>query len=78
MSTKRATEDLLGSLHDAVAQDLLMRVQSGEATPAELQAAIKFLKDNGIEALVSGDNNLGKLMNALPDFEEDANDLAIN
>lgn len=78
MATKRASEDLLGSLHDAVAQDLLMRVQTGEATPAELQAAIKFLKDNGIEALMSSENNLGKLMNALPDFEEDADALSVN
>lgn len=68
----RASEALLSTLHDAVAQELLGRVRSGEASPAELSAAIKFLKDNGIEAIPSMDNNIGKLMASLPDFEEDA------
>lgn len=76
--SKRASEDLLATLHDAVAVELLARVKSGEASPAELGAAIKFLKDNGIEALPTVDNNLGKLMASLPDFEEDTDDHAIN
>jgi hypothetical protein len=76
--TKRASEDLLSTLHDAVAQELLGRVRSGEASPAELSAAIKFLKDNGIEALPTIDNNIGKLMASLPDFEEDTDDHPIN
>ena len=38
--TQRASEDLLSTLHDAVAQELLGRVRSGEASPAELSAAI--------------------------------------
>lgn len=64
-----ATEKLLGLLHDAVAQDLLARITGGEATAADLNAAIKFLKDNNIEALPTEDNSLGKLAEALPDFE---------
>lgn len=68
---KRATEEILGSLHDAVATDLLRRVQSGEATPAELNAAIKFLQNNGIEALATDDNPLGKLVSALPTFDDE-------
>ena len=67
----RASEDLLATLHDAVANDLLARVRSGEATSAELSAAIKFLKDNGIEAVPSMDNSLGKLMASLPTVEDD-------
>lgn len=61
-----ASSDLLKSLHTAVAEDLLEKVQSGEATAAELSAAIKFLKDNGIEALPTEGSTLGNLVDSLP------------
>jgi hypothetical protein len=67
----RATEDLLGQLHAAVAKDLLNKVKSGEASAQELNAAIKFLKDNGIELLSEPGDDLDKLANSLPDFRED-------
>lgn len=67
----RASEDILAALHDAVAKDLLNKVLSGEATAQELSAAIKFLKDNGIEALPDTDNNIGKLAAALPQFDDE-------
>lgn len=63
-----ASEELLGLLHEAVATDLLKRVTSGEATPQELAQAIKLLKDNGIEALPTENNKLGKLAQSLPEF----------
>lgn len=69
--SKRATEDVLGSLHEAVAKTLLEKVQSGEATPAELNAAIRFLKDNSIEAIMSEGSSLDKLYKSLPTFDED-------
>lgn len=70
--SKRASEELLGALHDAVAKDLLTRVLSGEASPAELNAAIKFLQNNGIEAaLATEDSPLGKLAAALPKFDDE-------
>lgn len=69
------SKDLLELLHESVAKDLLVRVQSGEATPAELSAAIKFLKDNGVEALPVEDGSLAKLVNVLPVFEEDSRDV---
>ncbi|WP_291810300.1 hypothetical protein [Limnobacter sp.] len=68
-------KDLLELLHESVAKDLLARVQSGEASPAELNAAIKFLKDNGIEALQKEDSPLAQLAGALPVFEEDIRDV---
>lgn len=61
-----ASTDLLKSLHNAVAEDLLEKIQSGEATAAELSAAIKFLKDNGIEALPMEGSPLGNLVDNLP------------
>jgi hypothetical protein len=46
----KANEDLLNGLHSMVAQDLIRKISSGEATVQELNAAIKFLKDNDVTA----------------------------
>jgi hypothetical protein len=64
---------VLEALHEAVARDLLKRIQSGEASPAEITAALKLLRDNGIEAMPTQDNPLGQLADKLPEFiEQDA------
>lgn len=63
-----ASEETLGLLHTAVAEDLLNKIKSGEATPAEISAAIKFLKDNGIEAAPVENSRTTQLANSLPDF----------
>lgn len=68
----KATEDLLNSLHEAVARDLLNKVASGSASAQELQAAIKFLKDNGIEADVQTNTDMHDLAKVvLPSFSDD-------
>lgn len=67
----RAPDEVLGALHAAIADDLLRRVQSGEATPAELNAAIKFLQNNNIEANIAESPELEKLAMALPKFIDD-------
>ena len=46
-----ATEDKMGTLHEAVVSLLLQKVLDGTATPAELSTAVKMLKDNNIEAI---------------------------
>ena len=66
-----ANEELLGALHEAVASDLLRRVMSGEATSSEMSVVVKFLKDNGIEALATESNSLGKIAQAMPEFDEE-------
>jgi hypothetical protein len=71
MTKTRAEEELLGQLHEAVAKSLLQKVTTGEATAAELNAAIKFLQNNGIEAIQSENNPLGMLAAALPVFDDD-------
>jgi hypothetical protein len=68
-----ASEDLLEALHCAVAEDLLAKVRSGEATAQELSAAIKFLKDNGIEATRASNPTLGQIEAALPQFDDEDN-----
>jgi hypothetical protein len=40
--------DLLYQLHGLVLNDLIDKIQSGEATSADLSTAIKFLKDNNV------------------------------
>lgn len=71
MSKPRASEELLGKLHEAVTLDLLRRVQSGEASPAELNAAIKLLQNNGIEAILTEESPLKALMDSLPKFDDE-------
>ncbi|WMM95755.1 DNA maturase A [Roseobacter phage CRP-403] len=66
-----ASKDLLGDLHSAVASELLMRIKSGEASAAELSTAIRFLKDNNIEAIASENDGLTELMKSLPDFDSE-------
>lgn len=65
MNTK-ASFDLLDALHSAVAHQLLEKVQSGEATAAEISVAVKFLKDNGVEALAVENSPVGNLLQSLP------------
>jgi len=64
-------------LHEAVAKTLLATVNSGEATAAEIQAAIKFLKDNNITSAIEAGNTLDTLKKALPRFDDDDNVVAI-
>jgi hypothetical protein len=68
MSNKVSTT--LNMLHEAVAEELLERVRSGEAKPADLSVAVKFLKDNGIEAIPTDGSLLQALFEELP-FDED-------
>ena len=56
----------LATLHTAVAQELLDRVRSGEAKPADMSNAIKFLKDNNIDAMPVQGSPLDGLLNSLP------------
>tara|TARA_R110000782_G_scaffold15142_2_gene44437 strand:+ start:207 stop:437 length:231 start_codon:yes stop_codon:yes gene_type:complete len=70
-----ATEDTMGTLHDAVVSLLLSKVQDGTATPAELSTCVKMLKDNNIQAIPTENNKLGKLALSLPDFDTDEESL---
>ena len=41
---------LMETLHHGIGEELLRRIQTGEATSADLSVARQFLKDNGIDA----------------------------
>ena len=69
---------VLSILHNAVAEDLLQKILGGEASAQELNAAIKFLKDNGIEALSVEDSPLANLAASLPDFDNDEDETSLH
>jgi len=60
-------KQLIDSLHEAVTQQLLLRVRSGEATASELSVAVKFLKDNGASLdVIMAESPMANLLNDLP------------
>jgi hypothetical protein len=68
-------EELLSKIHEALGHDLLRRIETGEATAAELNVARQFLKDNGVDATPKASEpllNLAKVMPFDPDEEEAA------
>ena len=64
-------EEILQSLFDAVADDLLIKIKSGEAKPADLAVAVKFLKDNNITCVPTDGYSLEELMKSMPFTTED-------
>jgi len=62
----KARKEVLEELHGTVAVELLNRIRNGEARPADMANAIKFLKDNGIEGLPVAGSPLGNLVNSMP------------
>lgn len=61
----KATVDALSELHGMVARKLKEKIDSGEATASDFAQAIKFLKDNGIEANVQPGSEVGELTESL-------------
>lgn len=62
-----ASNELLNQLHEVLGEKLLERIQSPDASPQDFAQAIKFLKDNNIEALPNGKNALSQLQDELKD-----------
>lgn len=60
-------EDKLKQLHASLTDALLARIESGDAKPADLMAAAKFLKDNGIDCRPGANPALGRLAGLLGD-----------
>jgi hypothetical protein len=68
-----ASKDALELLHDAVAKELTERVKNGDATAADISNAIKFLKDNGIEAVLGKNPGVTSLASQFPTFDDERN-----
>ena len=52
----------LNTLFDAVADELLTKIKTGEAKPADLAVAVKFLKDNNVGTGIVGAPACGDVM----------------
>ena len=61
----------LNTLFDAVADELLTKIKTGEAKPADLAVAVKILKDNNITCVPTDGNSLEALMKTMPFSNED-------
>ncbi len=59
-------EEVLGSIHEALAQELLNRIKDGEATPTDLNVARQLLKDNNITVTPAAGNPLLNIAEELP------------
>lgn len=66
-------KELQEQIHKALAESLLQKIKSGEATPAELGVARQYLKDNGVTAVPADGTPLRNLTEILP-FEDDDED----
>lgn len=62
-------ETLFQKLHSQLGEELLARIESGEATASELSVARQFLNDNSITGIPKGDNALGQLSESLSAFD---------
>ena len=56
----------LGELHGLLARTLAENIKSGEATPAHLNVARQFLRDNNIECLGTNNEDRKSLGEELP------------
>jgi hypothetical protein len=63
----------LHGLQDLLIDEFINRIQSGEASPSDLNAARQLLKDNNIHAAVKNDNPMANLVSILP-FNDDGVD----
>ena len=61
MSNKKLKE-----LHAVLAEKLLEKVKSSDATASELNVARQFLRDNGIDAVPTEGSTLQRLAEELP------------
>ena len=66
MSQSKATNEELDTLHSLVAKTLSARIRAGEATPADLSVAVKFLKDNGVQQVAVAGSPIANLLKDLP------------
>lgn len=64
---KMATREVLEELHSQIAQAIIQKIKSGEATAADLAVARQFLKDNGVDNIAKQPGTpLGNLAAVLP------------
>jgi len=66
--TKRANEDLFDELHSLLTNELVGRIKSGEASTADLRAAIDWLSKNDITGVSIAESPLASLAGLIPEL----------
>ena len=65
---KRASEDQFDTLHSLVTVELIGRIKSGEASTADLRAAIEWLSKNDITGVPIAGSPLAALKGMIPEL----------
>ena len=66
---KRASEDAFNELHLLLTTELVARIKSGDASTADLRAAIDWLAKNDITGVPVSDSPLAQLAGVLPELD---------
>ena len=66
MTKKKAAEERFNHLHNLLTEELITRMESGEATAQEMKAAIDWLSKNDISGVAYEGNPLDKLATIMP------------
>ena len=69
--TQRASEEAFEELHLLVTTEITNRIKSGEATTADLRAAIDWLKTNDITGVAVEGSPLAGLAGLIPELTFD-------
>ena len=69
---RRASDETFNELHKLLTEEYLIKIQSGEATTADLKAAGDWLFKNDITGIVIDNGALGKLADCMPNIDFEA------
>ena len=65
----KAKEERFNHLHNILTEELISRIESGDANPQELKAAIDWLHRNDISGVAMEGNPLDKLTKLMPTID---------
>lgn len=66
---KRASEEAFDELHALLTKEIISRIKTGEATTADLRAAIDWLKANDITGVAIQGSPLASLAAVIPELD---------
>jgi len=71
MSIKRTSEESFEELHTILTTEIISRIKSGDASTADLRAAIEWLKANDITGVAVQGSPLAGLAGLIPELDFD-------
>lgn len=69
--SNRANEQLFDELHALLTHEIINRIKSGEASTADLRAAIEWLKVNDVTGVAVEGSPLANLVGLIPELTFD-------